>query len=489
MHFKKFQNFIYLSLFFILWFSFPCNASGLDASSISAISDFFSIIPDFTLQSYGFEYQYGTRNVTIYDIMTNFNGTEIDSSLNFDFTNVSETRWTPSKKFFDPDNGNEVPIENLVLVEISSELAHGYCVYDSTTGKILKTGDDRIHSQTALVGYGTDYLFNTIDDLREFADTNGTLAWFDLDNISQESLDYLNSYGDRACWGVFQDEEHDLGFFVPDVCAKNLFYVDTYSDGLRVYLTTEGYYLFQWWNNTRDVATSYYVDDERSRHNGVNYQYMFPRAGGVYSNSRWTTSHFVYTDDFDDDLYSTGDDFVSFTPTSGYDLPDTLSYDDVINNPITYTYEYNNDYSDDSVTNIYNYPMTLVNENEQDYAPDYDFPAEYEYVLTGPAINEQEGGELIVGDLTNGIPILDNLKNRFPFSIPWDIASILKGLQEPRKVPSFEWDINIPYVNYVWHIEFDLAGFNGIAKLFRGCFLVSFVIGLALFSYKHHFGN
>lgn len=91
--------------------------------------------------------------------------------------------------------------------------------------------------------------------------------------------------------------------------------------------------------------------------------------------------------------------------------------------------------------------------------------------------------------LTPDIPIISDLQNKFPFSIPWDIARILKGLESERETPYINTDLVIPGINYTWHIEYDLHAFDNVAALFRTLFLISFIIGLAYFSYDHFFGS
>ena len=109
----------------------------------------------------------------------------------------------------------------------------------------------------------------------------------------------------------------------------------------------------------------------------------------------------------------------------------------------------------------------------------------YNYYTTPEATPETE---LDPEELNTDVPILSNLRYRFPFSIPWDIHEMLTSLQAERRAPHIEGDIFFPVINYTWHVEIDLSLFNSSAELFRKCFLVLFVVGLALFSYRHHFG-
>ena len=91
--------------------------------------------------------------------------------------------------------------------------------------------------------------------------------------------------------------------------------------------------------------------------------------------------------------------------------------------------------------------------------------------------------------LGNNIPFISNLERRFPFSIPFDIYNLLSGLAVNRQTPFIDTTIHIPAVNIDYHLQLDLHEFDNIASLFRTLFLISFIIGLAYFSYEHFFGK
>lgn len=97
------------------------------------------------------------------------------------------------------------------------------------------------------------------------------------------------------------------------------------------------------------------------------------------------------------------------------------------------------------------------------------------------------------GDLTE-IPIVSGLQGRFPFSIPWDIKHLVSNLSAEREAPAFEYDFYIsprwlPPNGFLYHFDIDLAPFDNLASLFRRLFLLSFIIGLAVYSYAKFFGG
>ena len=95
----------------------------------------------------------------------------------------------------------------------------------------------------------------------------------------------------------------------------------------------------------------------------------------------------------------------------------------------------------------------------------------------------------IIPEGTNfNIPIVSGLQSKFPFSIPWDIKNLLKGLRAVRRAPKFDISWYIRPIDYTWEFSLDLSQFESVATIFRNCLLILFIIGLAKFSYDHFFG-
>lgn len=98
-------------------------------------------------------------------------------------------------------------------------------------------------------------------------------------------------------------------------------------------------------------------------------------------------------------------------------------------------------------------------------------------------------GQVTPEGLNTNIPIINDLRYRFPFSIPFDIHDMIQGLVVTREAPHFEWEIYLPIIDYTWEIDFDLSIWNSQAAIFRTCFLILFIIGLAYWAYNHFFGT
>lgn len=171
--------------------------------------------------------------------------------------------------------------------------------------------------------------------------------------------------------------------------------------------------------------------------------------------------------------------------SDSYSLPTLKQYYDDVSR--TKAYPNGNYISTDPISSI-NYPTSIVIEDDitEVVIP---FPDDTEAEEEDPVIDYPIDDVIDPSLITDQIPILSGLQNKFPFSIPWDIAKLLKGLEAQRTTPYIDTAVTIPGVNYTWHIEYDLSDFDSLAELFRTLFLIAFIIGLAYFSYDHFFGS
>jgi len=87
------------------------------------------------------------------------------------------------------------------------------------------------------------------------------------------------------------------------------------------------------------------------------------------------------------------------------------------------------------------------------------------------------------------IPFLSNLQNRYPFCIPWDIYRFINAVNVSPQAPAWDFDyaITVWGHTYIVHFQGDLSDFNPLAEIFRELTLLTFVIFVSLWSYRHHF--
>lgn len=163
------------------------------------------------------------------------------------------------------------------------------------------------------------------------------------------------------------------------------------------------------------------------------------------------------------------------------------NYTYVTENPPQYVTNINNNYDPSEPQSLTNYPL-VTNVTLPNYQTENNYLTNIYNYYTTPSTGDTIG-QLDPNDLTDNIPILNNLKYRFPFSIPFDIYDLVQGLAVEREAPSFYWTINFPVINYDWVIDFDLSAWDTQASIFRTCFLILFIIALAMWAYNHFFGN
>jgi len=75
-----------------------------------------------------------------------------------------------------------------------------------------------------------------------------------------------------------------------------------------------------------------------------------------------------------------------------------------------------------------------------------------------------------------------NIKNKFPFCLPFDLANLITGLEEKKEIPKIDLDFKV--FNDIYSIELDFEPFNEWAKIVNWFILITFIIGLIMISRK-----
>lgn len=76
---------------------------------------------------------------------------------------------------------------------------------------------------------------------------------------------------------------------------------------------------------------------------------------------------------------------------------------------------------------------------------------------------------------------LGDLRNKFPFSLPFDIITVLNVLDGEPQAPHIEATVPIGKW-YTWEMDFDFSEFDNYARIFRAFEFIGFCIGLAIFT-------
>lgn len=330
---------------------------------------------------------------------------------------------------------------------------------------------------------------------------------FDLSgsNISQTPYSYYCAFGSHS-----GNQRIAFYIYAPNVYSKGVCVSNNYVNGERlqyIYFNNPSDVMWgTFYQTTNNLPKGFTLSTGSYSVGGNTYRYQLKTERNVNSSSSTNVNEF-YGNNVDYKLFNlSATDFTY--DTSLLAVNDIVSYKMIDNNATSidlskaYSFDAISDYVDvlEGITPVIdpyfnytqgisstNYPMSLeIDTSVSDVAipfPD-SFVIEYDPTIDYP-LDDTIDPVLI----TNNIPIISDLQNKFPFSIPWDIANLLKGLEAQRTTPYIDTNVTIPGVDYTWHIQYDLSDFDDTAELFRTLFLIAFIIGLAYFSYDHFFGS
>lgn len=486
-----FISFLSIFLFFVP--SFTVKASLIPSTQLPSVipsvqqtqvMDFTTSLPTTYFNSSGMTL-FGDSSFS--DVLNSYNSeTFLPSTYNWTEKPLNNMSWRPSANLYDKQ-GNLVDPEQVVLCTGQNDYGNTYFLYDSVSGDILNIGTTYESSISTINGSVKSKFWNVVDDVIDTfgmgspAPTKYPCAIYDetLKTSAQieEMLQLPNAFI------VYSNSFYSPWFLMcPDVTNEHV-----YSDGVgHIYTDDIGKDMVSYgntgaWNGDSFWAFSF--SQGNYNFNGHHYSYCFPSYGksfdGNFSISRVPTSPSVRDNDTSDVVW--------FTPSESYELPDTVNYDKLQRNPISYDRTYNNEFITNNYYTYDNYPIIVTPQNVPDYSPTYNYYYEYNEYLNTPQIGESIGSSNT--EAPTDVPILSNLEKRFPFSIPFDLYNLFKGLSVQREAPHFEWEIHFPIIDYTWEIDIDLSMWDNQASLFRTCFMILFIIGLATFAYRHYFGS
>lgn len=111
--------------------------------------------------------------------------------------------------------------------------------------------------------------------------------------------------------------------------------------------------------------------------------------------------------------------------------------------------------------------------------PAYPDPVPDQQITENP--QESENPQQTENPIDTGKPWrLPDLRNKFPFCIPWDIGKIFSKLKiNARQAPHISWRFNPPNTPIDYTFNLDLEDFEEVATLLRTLELMGFIVGLA----------
>lgn len=509
-------------IIFSLLFYMPVSASSFTASSGA-----LSVASEFALQlaSQYFAVETG-RQIYGNDISEAFQVSGFDSNASDSLTwEYSSLNFTPSGKLYD-SNGNVIDPSNCTLATGRNSFISTTFIFDNNTGDILSIGDSFDNAESTLNGYkpGSSVspgvfmpggsISSSYDPFESFKNYYfsgayaDALAIYNASNATTQKEEFLKTLP-TASWASSTDYVHNgsFGYYcvanVPGICVNVGRYGWVYTGGadehypltqkyMPQFLLNDGYqaYFYCWndgsdntYNNNANIFPNSLTSSDYP--SSSNYSLMYP----LYSNNPYSGGYNGENAIYNDEAISYLQDVVMTVPLSiSNTISDVVNYDRFMDSAIDRDTILNPTYNENSYVTTNNFP--IYNEiTFPIYAPVYNYYTNVYENENVPGIGNTGIGSIVDPTLPSEIPILSNLQKRFPFSIPWDIYSLVSGLAVERETPYIDTVIHIPVADVDWVLQYDLHAFDDTASLFRTLFLISFIIALAWFSYDHFFGS
>lgn len=491
--------FFFILVFFLLSSkktSLIVNASQLpsvpSSTALSTAQNFTYSSSNLWLMGEGYEI---IGNDSIYDAYNNMGGTQLTGQLsNYEYKPLNSLSWKPSTNLWD-QNGNQVDFNNAGLATASNDGQYTYFLYSTETGEILNLGETYGSSISSLNTSMKPEMPGIINDILSFLGPSSPanknpLALYDPYEANQDTIDYLSTLP-SASWAISYDGTY--GYWctanVPGICVQTNATANgtsMYGEPVPNFFLNGGYeqYLTIWGSGPTSPNFPNIVYGQTNTYYGDTYSLRYPINGAnCFAINGCKVHHVQYVPG-----KAVPDNVTYVVPNSNTnEVDESINYDNFNNLKIGISITVNNNYDSSEALSIGNFPLT-VNNTYPTYVTNYNYYEEYYQSENTPSPGP-DIGSIDDSELSDGLPILNNLEKRFPFSIPFDVYNLLTGLSAERTTPYINTDIVIPGINYTWHFEYDLHAFDDTASLFRTLFLIFFILGLAWLSYDHFFGS
>lgn len=181
--------------------------------------------------------------------------------------------------------------------------------------------------------------------------------------------------------------------------------------------------------------------------------------------------------------------------------PDTdLSYD-IVNHVTTWDESIANDLittaEDDDTVAVIPLVDTGVGEDVYENVADVVIPGvgegESEASSEGASEAESEkADELVDSDVISSLPgtaaEAGDITKLFPFCIPFDIVSMVKGMQASEKAPVWHFKYYFKTIDYTFEFTVDMTDYEKYIKIFRAGIVIFYVITLMLITIRYSSG-
>lgn len=467
---------------------------------------------------------YTEHAITSFGDMTNFDGpldfgvlpyTDLWQWDSNDFTvsNISvqdRINLENSSSLYTQDGIQITDTDEIYYIEFDNGVFHGDGYIDSN-GNLLRSGTS-LGDELLRVAIGgnlvsaEDFLDNLSDLSDDIIDNNYFLV---PDGFTMTDRSYYLYYGRTANrnkvegW-IYVSDIYNRGVTVGSGMTNGRSISNFYTNDLSTIIIN---------NINTTYQTPFTVTSGNYTVDGYTYKYKIEMNGVVYSNNSSDYNAFQNTSNgyvsynfsgntfqYDTNLFTTDTDMISYMPLqfpgskvvldpyADYGYKQLLETSDALKALQTSTNPLYDPMVGYSAVNMPYYiivPDSLTLESSDMVQPVQvpNSDPTVDPTITNPYPDIDSSG------LTDKIPFISGLQNKFPFSIPWDIYNLLHGLSVPRQTPVLDFSITFPVINYTWEPTIDLSMYDSTATLLRTLILIIFIIGLAVFSYTHFFGS
>lgn len=406
------------------------------------------------------------------------------------------------------DDGNIVSLQELYY----GECDNGYFTekfYCKNDGSIVYQNDDKTNPYLDVKFGGSElsYLqwqnvYSSLSNDIESSDYN-----LNSDGNPVNSVSYYIYYGENTyssgypCVYLYIANQYQRGVIIPDTSR-----ISQFNNGVTQWYTND-LSLFSYGATRGDLGTRFRYTQGSYTIDGYTYNYLVTFANnlGFYGNINYNSpSDWLASGPSGNGLFAkTGYYYNSaLFNTNTESFRKIITDNDSIDFSKAYSYSAIEDYVG-TIDSVIPYPDSTFDPTASitalNYPIIYDVDTDVSDVVIpfpdsvviddSPAIEYPLDDTIDATLITDNIPIISGLENKFPFSIPWDIYNLVNGLSVTREIPAINYTVEIPIINYDWEIDLDLSMYDESAELFRKLFLILFIIGLAVFSYQHFFGS
>lgn len=409
-----------------------------------------------------------------------------------------------SVKLYDVNNNLITDYSGLYRVDYDNGYFSGTAICDSQ-GRLVQTekwNNNELESlePVARVNFGGSALTSSqfaqfyprLLDSAELSDFTFNYSNEDITNVSYY-LQFSSNFNDvnGSAYLYISNIYAGLDVLCPD--PQSLESVNGYTYQIGYYTNNLG--LFSW-NNNFVRGEGFKVQTGTFRVGQHTYKHRVFMGSGVMRSGSVISSNSVncYQNSFS---YNENIAATTYAPTSqamdidfdkGYSLTGVSKFVQTLEDEAEGTV--NPSFNPDLPIGVENYPLVIPYPNVISMDIDsFPFPWEQQNDITDNPSIELNPPIFIDPEIPNEYPLVNSLENRFPFSIPFDIYKMVKGLSVPREAPNLHFIVNIPVINYDWEINFDLSAWDPVVSIFRNCFLILFIISIGVWAYSHFFGQ